>query len=68
MDIKKRASKRFALPEEQIRYYSELTEHQIDLCDRWFGILPPRDNYMYAAKRDGGLVWDRVRIVELERG
>lgn len=65
--IKRRAAARFALPVEQVRFYDELTPAQVAEVGGSWGIKPKRSDYFYAVKRDGGLVWDRVRIAELSR-
>lgn len=52
------ATNLFALPEEQIRYYDELTPEQKERCHHFFG----KSNcqlYVYAVKQDGELVWNR---------
>ena len=57
--IKKAAARRFVLPVEQIRYYSELNQAQRETAARHWGKIPPYSNYIYAIKTSGGLVWDR---------
>jgi len=65
--VKKEAAKQFGLPVAQMRYYSELSKEQCEKVARHWGKVPPYGNYVYAAKRDGGLVWSRLRIVRLEQ-
>lgn len=52
------ATKCFALPPEQIRYYDELTTAQKGRCHYLFGKYNA-ENYVYAVKKDGGLVSNR---------
>ena len=50
----------FALPVDQIRYYSELTAKQKKRCHWLFG-KTDADKFVYAVKQDGDLVWNRER-------
>ncbi len=50
----------FGLPVEQVRFFDELTEVQQDEVYWHFGRQNP-GNYIYAVKRDGGLVEQRER-------
>ena len=65
--LKAHAARRFALPVDQVRYYGELTDEQRDIAARHWGKIPPYGDYVYAAKRDGGLVWDRYRVARLRQ-
>jgi hypothetical protein len=51
----------FALPAEQIRYYDELTTDQKGRCHYLFGKYNA-DSYVYAVRKDGGLVSNRERL------
>lgn len=60
----------FGLPEDQIRMFHELTPAQIEEVRQQFtaGLINV-ENYVYAVKRAGGLVWRRERRNPLlERG
>jgi hypothetical protein len=65
MTEKKRYARKFGLPADQIRYYNELTgaereEVLYQFGGHQFGGHKP-ENYVYAVKRAGGLVWRRVK-------
>ena len=64
--LRRTAAARFALPSVRVKRYHELTEQQVAEADRYWGIKPQRNLYLYAVKADGGLVWDRLRIAELQ--
>ena len=59
---KKRYADIFGLPAEQIRFFNELTDAQIDKVRQYFtaGLINV-DKYVYAIKRDGSLVPRRER-------
>jgi hypothetical protein len=59
MTQKERYAHKFGLPSDQIRYYSELTQAEREEALYQFGGHKP-ENYVYAVKRAGGLVWRRV--------
>ena len=65
--LKKAAANRFGLPVAQMRYWQELTRIQQEEAERHWGKEPPYICYIYAAKRDGGLVWNRWSIARLEQ-
>lgn len=68
--VKGHYARLFGLPAEQIRFFGELTPDQVDEV-RWHysAGLVDVDNYVYAVKRDGHLVVNRVRRELLtERG
>jgi hypothetical protein len=60
MTEKKRYARKFGLPADQIRYYNELTGAEREEVLYQFGGHKP-ENYVYAVKRAGGLVWRRVK-------
>jgi len=64
--LKGEAARRFGLPVDQVRYYDELSKVQREEAARQWGKIPPYSDYVYAAKRDGGLVWRRFRIARLK--
>jgi hypothetical protein len=52
----------FGLPEEQVRFFDELTPAQVEDVQRYFSAgLVGVDNYVYAVKRNGRLVWNRLK-------
>ena len=52
----------FGLPVSQIRYLGELNEAQLNEVRRYFfSGLVNCDQYVYAVKRDGHLIWRRER-------
>ena len=56
------ARKSFGLPEEQIKFFDELTPDQVSEVRQHFSAgLVDVEKYVYAVKRDGHLVWRRVR-------
>jgi hypothetical protein len=59
MTPKERYAHKFGLPSDQIRYYDELTKTERKEVFYQFGDHKP-ENYVYAVKRAGGLVWRRV--------
>lgn len=60
MSAKYHYSRRFGLPEEQIRFFDELTPTQVEDVRRYFTAgLVNVGAYVYAVKRDGSLVWHR---------
>lgn len=50
----------FGLSVDQLRFFGELTEAQQAEVERLFNLINPGD-YIYAVKRDGGLVWERKK-------
>jgi len=58
--IKERYAKKFGLPASQIRWLGELTTAQLEQMAAHYGQLDT-EQYVYAAKRDGGLVWHREK-------
>ena len=55
--VKEHYGNLFGLPAEQIRFFDELTEAQVEEVRQKFTAgLVNVANYVYAAKRDGGLV------------
>lgn len=67
MSEKALAARRFVLPVGQTRYFTELTGQQKIDAGRYWGTDPDYTDYIYAVKRDGGLVWDRERLSKLYR-
>lgn len=68
--VKERYGRKFGLPAEQIRFFGELTPVQVEDVRRYFtaGLIDV-ENYVYAVKRGGALVWNRERRdYLLERG
>ena len=61
-------ARKFGLPAEQIKLFEELEPDQVEDVRRLFSVgLISVDRYVYAVKRDGGLVWRRElrdRMVE----
>ena len=51
----------FGLPVEQIRIFHELTTEQLNYARKEFSLYRAAD-YIYAVKRDGGLVSRRFKI------
>jgi hypothetical protein len=56
---RQRYANKFGLPADQVRYYEELTQSERKEVLYQFGSHKP-ENYVYAVKRAGGLVWRRV--------
>lgn len=63
MDQQKRErfARQFGLPVEQVKLFEELTQEQVDEVQRVYGTYHA-DLYVFAVKRDGGLVWNRYKI------
>jgi hypothetical protein len=60
--IKGRYRELFGLPADQIRFFDELTESQVELVRRYFTAgLVNVEKYVYAVRRDGGLVARREK-------
>ena len=60
--IKARYAEKFGLPAGQIRFFDELTPAQVEEVRHYFTAgLVSVERYVYAAKRDGGLVHRRER-------
>lgn len=60
--IKSQYARRFGLPEEQIRFFGELTPKQVDQVRQQFSAgLVDVGSYIYAVTRDGSLVWRREK-------
>lgn len=56
------ARRLFGLPTDQIRYFGELNKAQIEEVRKYFSSgLVNVEQYIYAVKRDGHLVWQRER-------
>jgi len=53
-------ARQFGLPEEQIRFFDELTEEQKKQAAQVFGLWHAPE-YVFAVKRDGDLVWRREK-------
>ncbi len=53
-------AKLFGLPAQQIKFFSELTDQQQQEVGQLFNPIKP-NNYVYAVKRDGGLVRSRKK-------
>ena len=68
--VKERYCQIFGLPAEQIKFFDELTESQVALVRRYFTAgLINAGSYIYATRRDGGLVMRREkRNTLIERG
>ncbi len=61
-EAKRHYARQFGLPSEQIRYFDELTSDQVEEVSRQFSArLIDVEGYVYAVKRDGGLVPRRIR-------
>ena len=58
------ATKFFGLPEDQIKFYNELTSEQQAKVAWTFNALKP-DDYIYAVKRDGALISKREKRIPL---
>ena len=62
MSAKYHYAREFGLPEEQIRFFDELTPAQVEEVRRYFSAgLVNVEKYVYAVRRDGHLVWGRRR-------
>lgn len=62
MEIKRRYGRQFGLPAEQIRFFDELNEAQVEQVRQYYSVgLVDVEKYVYAVKRDGTLVWRRKR-------
>lgn len=52
----------FCLPVDRIRYFGELNEAQVEEVRKYFSSgLVNVEQYVYAVKHDGCLVWQRER-------
>lgn len=61
-EAKQHYARKFGLHPEQVRYFDELTADQVEEVRRQFDArLIGVEDYVYAVKRDGGLVWRRIR-------
>lgn len=56
----------FGLPVGQMRYFGELTAAQQSRVNDLFSLYRASE-YIYAIKRDGGLVWRREKLAEAWR-
>jgi hypothetical protein len=64
--VKERFAREFGLPVEQMRFFAELTEAQQARVNDHFSLYRA-DEYIYAVKRDGGLVWRREALSNVWR-
>jgi hypothetical protein len=60
---RKRFARQFGLPADRIKLFDELTQEQIEEVQRAYGLYNA-DLYVFAVKRDGGLVWNRYKIAD----
>ena len=59
-------ARKFGLPSEQVRFFDELTPKQVEEVRQLFSAgLIGVENYVYAVKRTGKLVWGRHKRDEL---
>jgi len=58
---RRRYARAFGLPVDQIRLFDELTEQQDEVVAKMWSRYQA-DQYVYAARRDGGLVPRRYKI------
>jgi hypothetical protein len=65
--LKEQAARKMALPVDQIKFHSELTETQKARVVYYWG-KNSLDLYVYAVKQDGDLVWNREKIARLSYG
>jgi len=62
MNVKRWYGNKFALPAQQIRFFSELSKEQIEeVREKFTAGLVNVEKYVYAVKRSGKLVWARER-------
>lgn len=61
--VKRHYARRFfCLPIGQVRYFGELNEAQVEEVRKYFSSgLVNVEQYVYAVRRDGRLVWQRER-------
>ena len=59
-------ARKFGLPSEQVKFFGELNEAQVEEVRQYFSAgLIGVGNYVYAVKRTGKLVWERLKRDEL---
>lgn len=62
MDAKQRYARKFCLPADQVRFFGELNDVQVEEVRQYFSSgLVGVGNYVYAVKRSGELVWQREK-------
>jgi len=62
-------ARKFGLPAEQVKLFGELNPKQVCGVRRYFSAgLVNVENYVYAIKGDGELVWERFRRDRLMEG